>query len=182
LPVFFGLPPGTAANELSVAALAGDPLAAAKAAQQFQAAPLSVAGVDRAGPRGVIYGALPPGSWVLKNASRPMTASVGALGGTLWHPSPASAAGSASRRAASSQTASHVLSGNGGQVPPAVLEPAGATGQHLAALATILLWSACLVALLRRRRTGPDSGTEAVPLHSDAGPVGDELVLVGEER
>jgi GT2 family glycosyltransferase len=182
LPVFFGLPPGTAANELSAAALAGDPVAAARAAQQFQAAPLSVSGIYRAGQRGVAYGAVPPGSWVLKHASRPMAASAGALGGTLWHPGPASGAGSAPSRAASSRAAGHVPSGNAGRVPPATLEPAGATGQHLAALATVLLWSACLVALFKRRRAGPGSGTQAVPRHSDTSPVGDELVLVGEER
>ena len=212
LPVFFGLPPGTAANELSAAALAGDPVAAARAAQAFQAAPLSASGIYRAGQRGVVYGAVPPGSWALKHASRPVTASAGALGGTLWHLGPTSGAGSApsraasnraassraassraasnraasnrtaSNRAASNRAAGHVPSGNAGRVPPAALEPAGATGQHLAALATVLLWSACLVALLRRRRGGPGSGTQAVPRHSDTSPVGDELVLVGEER
>jgi GT2 family glycosyltransferase len=163
LPVFFVLPPGATANQVSAAALTKSPWVAAQEAQPLRAEPLAI---GRAAGGAVVYGAVPPGTWVLDHAGGTVPPSSGALGATLWR-LPAERPSSRHRPPA--------------QASATRLVPAGGTGQRLAALATVLLWAAAfLFAIRRRRRPQPEPGPGPAEAPAKAGE--HELALLGERQ
>ncbi len=162
LPVFFALPPGGTANQVSAAALAKSRWVAAQQAQPVQAEPVAIGGATGGG---IVYGAVPPGTWVLDHAGGTVPPSSGALGGTLWR-LPARLPSSLHQPAA--------------QAFSTRVAPAGDAGQHLAALATLLLWAAAFLFATRRRRPQPVAGPDLTDATAKAGE--HELALLGDRQ